>query len=159
MPRDSVAPLTVAWPGFAKDYAHLLDGVLFPYRDESHGGNFKSANYVETEVKNLRSKFGPNVPIVVGVFASRHSKLGLPSTDYVEEGLGEALGRQRFCLQAPAQGLGAGEICDSKATICRLMGEGLGGRYRDVNMQVNEMRSEQPLNSKASFASLCGEIE
>ena len=77
-------------PGFAKGYGPLMDGVLFPYRDESHGGNFKAANYVEAEVKTLRTMLPSSVPIVVGIFASRHSKLGLPSAEYVEQALKEA---------------------------------------------------------------------
>ncbi|HVM47580.1 MAG TPA: hypothetical protein VMU04_06105 [Candidatus Acidoferrum sp.] len=69
---------------FAKDYGPCCDGVMFPYRDESGGANLTNSTHVASEVKVLRDTFGPSVPIVVGVYASRHSKLGLSTPEYVE---------------------------------------------------------------------------
>ena len=69
---------------FARDYGPMLDGVMFPYRDESAGANFQNSDHVEKEVKHVRELFGPACPIIVGVFASRHSKLGLSTPDYVK---------------------------------------------------------------------------
>ena len=69
---------------FAKDYGPLCDGVMFPYRDESGGANFTNSAHVASEVKAMREKFGPACPIIVGVFGSRHSKLGVSAPEYVE---------------------------------------------------------------------------
>jgi len=70
-------------PAFARDYGPMLDGVMFPYRDESSGANFQNSDHVEREVKHVRDLLGPACPIIVGVFASRHSQLGLSTPDYV----------------------------------------------------------------------------
>jgi hypothetical protein len=69
---------------FAKDYGPVCDGVMFPYRDESGGANFTNSTHVAAEVKAMREKFGPACPIIVGVFGSRHSKLGVSAPEYVE---------------------------------------------------------------------------
>ena len=73
-----------ATPEFAKNYGPLCDGIMFPYRDESGGANFTNSVHLESEIKVLRERFGPSCPIIVGVFASRHSKLGISAPDYVE---------------------------------------------------------------------------
>lgn len=73
-----------ATAGFVKEYGPLCDGVMFPYRDESGGANLTNSTHVASEVKALREKFGPSCPIIVGVYASRHSKLGVSTPDYVE---------------------------------------------------------------------------
>jgi hypothetical protein len=70
---------------FVKNYGPLCDGIIFPYRDESGGANLTNSAHVESEVKTLREKFGPFCPIIVGVYASRHSKLGVSAPDYVEQ--------------------------------------------------------------------------
>jgi hypothetical protein len=73
-----------ATPEFAKNYGPLCDGIMFPYRDESGGANFTNSIHLESEIKVLCERFGPSCPIIVGVFASRHSKLGISAPDYVE---------------------------------------------------------------------------
>lgn len=86
-PRFAFLPCVyfkAATAGFAKDYGPLCDAVMFPYRDESGGANLTNSTRVDFEVKAMREKFGPACPIIVGVFASRHSKLGLSTPDYVE---------------------------------------------------------------------------
>ena len=80
-----------AKPAFVKNYGPLCDGIMFPYRDESGGANLTNATHVELEVKALREKFGPACPIIVGVYASRHSRLGSSTPSYVEEVLRAAL--------------------------------------------------------------------
>ncbi len=76
---------------FAQTYGPLLDGVLFPYRDESGGANLKNFDHVATEVNHLRQLFGPKMPIILDVYATAHSRLGATTTEYVlkvvEEGL------------------------------------------------------------------------
>ena len=74
-----------ATPQFAKKYGPLSDGIMFPYRDESGGANLTHASHVESEVKTLRDRFGPSCPIIVGVYANRHSKLGASTPRYVEQ--------------------------------------------------------------------------
>ncbi len=69
---------------FARDYGPLCDGIMFPYRDESGGANLTNSTRVASEVRTMRERFGPSCPIIVGVFASRHSRLGLSKPDYVE---------------------------------------------------------------------------
>jgi hypothetical protein len=86
-PRFAFLPccyFKAATAGFAKDYGPFCDGVMFPYRDESGGANLTNSTHVASEVKAMREKFGPSCPIIVGVFASRHSKLGVSAPDYVE---------------------------------------------------------------------------
>jgi len=73
-----------ATAGFVENYGPSCDGIMFPYRDESGGANLTNSAQVESEVKALREMFGPSCPIIVGVYASRHSKLGVSTPDYVE---------------------------------------------------------------------------
>ena len=77
--------------GFAKSYGPCCDGVMFPYRDESGGANLTNSTHVEVEVKAMRENFGPACPIIVGVYASPHSKLGASTPAYVEQVLRAAL--------------------------------------------------------------------
>jgi hypothetical protein len=72
-------------PKLAADYAGLFDGVLFPYRHESGGANLSDPSLVESEVARLRELFGPKVPIVLDVYATRHSRLGDSTPEYVRE--------------------------------------------------------------------------
>jgi hypothetical protein len=58
---------------------------MFPYRDESGGANLTNASHVASEVKILRERFGASRPIIVGVYANRHSKLGVSTPEYVEQ--------------------------------------------------------------------------
>jgi hypothetical protein len=74
-----------ATPDFVKNYGPLSDGVMFPYRDESGGANLTNATQVASEVAALRERFGSTCPIIVGVYASRHSKLGGSTPQYVEQ--------------------------------------------------------------------------
>jgi hypothetical protein len=71
--------------GYAKHYKGLFDAVLFPYRAESSGrGNLEDARRVESEIREMRAVFGKRVPIVIDVYASRHSKMGDSTPEYVE---------------------------------------------------------------------------
>jgi hypothetical protein len=79
-------------PEFAKTYAPLLDGILFPYRHESGGSNLKEWDLVESEVKRVKELCGPKFPVCIDVYASAHSKLGKSTPQYVEETM--KLGKQ-----------------------------------------------------------------
>lgn len=72
-------------PEFVKNYAPLLDGILFPYRHESGGANLKDADLVESEVQTVKGLTGANFPIVIDIYATAHSKLGASTPEYVEQ--------------------------------------------------------------------------
>jgi hypothetical protein len=72
-------------PAFAKRYGELLDGILFPYRSDSTTSGFADATQVAPEVKKLKERFGKNFPIIVDIYATRHSRLGPSTPEYVEQ--------------------------------------------------------------------------
>jgi hypothetical protein len=74
-----------ASPAFAKRYREFLDGILFPYRSESTKAGFADATQVAPEVKTIKERFGSDFPVVVDIYATRHSKLGASTADYVEQ--------------------------------------------------------------------------
>ena len=90
---------------FAKTYAPLLDGMLFPYRHESGGANLKDASLVEAEIKRIKELTGPDFPILVDVYASAHSTLGKTTPEYVRQvmvsGRDCADGVMVYCHQDP----------------------------------------------------------
>jgi hypothetical protein len=73
-----------ATPVFAQRYREFLDGILFPYRSESTKAGLSDATQVEPEVKTLKERFGPGFPIIVDIYATRHSKFGESTAEYVE---------------------------------------------------------------------------
>lgn len=70
---------------FAENYRGLFDGLLFPYRHESSGANLTDASLVEEEVAQIRQRIGPDLPVVVDVYATSHSRLGQSTPEYVEQ--------------------------------------------------------------------------
>jgi hypothetical protein len=74
-----------ATPVFVKNYREFLDGILFPYRSESTKAGLSDPTQVAPEVKTLKQRFGRDFPIVIDIYATRHSKLGASSPDYVEQ--------------------------------------------------------------------------
>jgi len=72
-------------PDFAKNYAPYLDGLLFPYRAESEGGNLKNGSLVDAEIARLRTLFNGEMPIYIDVYLTAHSRLGASTPSYVEE--------------------------------------------------------------------------
>lgn len=72
-------------PDFATKYAPYLDGLLFPYRAESEGGNLKNGSLVDAEIERLRTLFNGEMPIYIDVYLTAHSRLGASSPSYVEE--------------------------------------------------------------------------
>ncbi|MEL7587560.1 MAG: hypothetical protein AAGU19_12670 [Prolixibacteraceae bacterium] len=72
-------------PSFAENYGHLLHGILFPYRAESHSANLQDSEYVEREIGNLRKLFGPGCPVFLDIYATAHSRLGDSTPEYVGE--------------------------------------------------------------------------
>ncbi len=74
-------------PDFAAEYGLLVDGILFPYRAESAKMNLTDAQFVESEVARLRELLGPEMPIILDVYASSHSRLGSSTAGYVDEAM------------------------------------------------------------------------
>ncbi len=86
-PRFAFVPCVYysqAKPAFAKQYGEFLDGVLFPYRSESTTSGFTDSGSVVAEVKTLKERFGDDFPIIVDIYATRHSRLGASTPEYVE---------------------------------------------------------------------------
>lgn len=74
-----------ATPKFVSTYGEFLDGILFPYRSESTKAGFADAIQVGPEVKTLKQRFGQDFPIIVDIYATRHSTLGASTPEYVEQ--------------------------------------------------------------------------
>ncbi|MDX9880487.1 MAG: hypothetical protein RBS73_00380 [Prolixibacteraceae bacterium] len=72
-------------PGFAAKYGPFLDGILFPYRAESAGANLQDPSKVGNEIEQLRKMFAPGFPIIIDIYATRHSRLGPSTAGYVRE--------------------------------------------------------------------------
>jgi len=74
-----------ATSAFAKTYGKFLDGVLFPYRSESTTAGFADATQVVPEVQTIKQRFGQDFPVIVDIYATRHSRLGPSTPVYVEQ--------------------------------------------------------------------------
>jgi hypothetical protein len=74
-----------ATSAFAWKYKEFLDGILFPYRSESTTAGFTDTDSVIAEVKTLKQRFGTDFPIIVDIYATRHSRLGSSTPEYVEQ--------------------------------------------------------------------------
>jgi hypothetical protein len=94
-------------PAFAAAYGSLLDGILFPYRNESVSANLQDATHVESEIAALRTRFSPGFPVFLDIYATAHSSLGDPTAEYVKEvlarGMRSADGVLIYCHQDPEQ--------------------------------------------------------
>ena len=63
----------------------LIDGILFPYRRDSKTETFTSWQEAENEITNLKKLLGPSVPVIIYVYASRHSRIGISKPEFVRE--------------------------------------------------------------------------
>lgn len=72
-------------PAFAQSFSGLFDGILFPYRNDSGRANLTDTAAVETEVAKLKEVFGSGMPVLVDVYATKHSRLNDSSPEYVEQ--------------------------------------------------------------------------
>jgi len=90
---------------FVKNYGDMLDGILFPYRNESVSANLKDAGQVTSEIKALRAMFPLHFLIFLDVYATAHSSLGASTPEYVKQVMN--LGREAadgvliYCHQDP----------------------------------------------------------
>ncbi|MEY2830290.1 MAG: hypothetical protein RIQ33_2148 [Bacteroidota bacterium] len=76
---------------FANNYKEIMDGIIFPYRNESNEINLQNSNNVKSEILKIKEYLGANFPVIVDVYSSRHSKLGATSTNYVAEVIDAAI--------------------------------------------------------------------
>jgi len=92
-------------PRFAAAYGELLDGVLFPYRNESVKADLKDPGQVAAEIARVRQLFRPGLPVIIDVYATRHSSLGASTPAYVgavlEAGRAHGDGVIVYCHQNP----------------------------------------------------------
>lgn len=92
-------------PAFATAYGNLLDGILFPYRAESTGANLKDPSLVQPEIAAIRALFRKDLPVLVDIYATAHSRLGPSTPEYVKEVLSRskqyADGILIYCHQDP----------------------------------------------------------
>ncbi len=72
-------------PPFAADYKGLFDGVLFPYRHDSGKANLTDAGRVEYEVAAVREIVGPDVPVIIDVYVTKHARLEDSTPEYVRQ--------------------------------------------------------------------------
>ena len=79
-------------PQLAERYRPFLDGILFPYRHESGKRNLSQWDTLESEVATIRQRFGSTVPILVDVYATKHSQLNDSTPEYVKQVM--AIGRR-----------------------------------------------------------------
>ncbi|MEA3400590.1 MAG: hypothetical protein U9R79_05025 [Armatimonadota bacterium] len=107
-PRLAFVPCTyfpAATQDFADGYREILDGLLFYYRHESAGANLTDPSLCPDEIATLRERFGEGFPIILGLYASGHSRLGKTTPEYVEEvmtcGHELADGVHVYCHQEP----------------------------------------------------------
>lgn len=78
-------------PRFAQAYGAIIDGVLFPYRNESVRANLTDPAAVTAEVARLRELLGPRAAIVVDVYSNRHSTLGTSTPEYIRQVIADAM--------------------------------------------------------------------
>lgn len=71
---------------FVRNYGAILDGVLFPYLSESTHFNLDDPKQVTPEVQKMKSLLGPDIPVIVDIYATPYSTLPNGSQpQYVEE--------------------------------------------------------------------------
>ncbi|MGD9494795.1 MAG: hypothetical protein AB7Y46_00665 [Armatimonadota bacterium] len=86
-PRLAFVPCTyfpAATQDFANRYSGIIDGLLFYYRHESAGANLTDPSLCPDEIATLRERFGEDFPIILGFYATGHSRLGQTTPEYVE---------------------------------------------------------------------------
>lgn len=88
---------------YSKDYLPYFDGVLFPYKAESSGKETLSrSDLLVGEVDSLRKMF-KNLPLIIDIYSSAHSKAGSSTPSYVSEmiKLSEQYGNGLFIYTHP----------------------------------------------------------
>jgi hypothetical protein len=78
-------------PEFVKDYGPILDGILFPYRNESKEANLTDPSHVTSEIETIRNLFGHHFLVYLDIYASPHSKLGKSTPEYLRTALDQGI--------------------------------------------------------------------
>jgi hypothetical protein len=79
-----------ASPAFVRDLGPIIDGIFFPYRNESTKANLTDTAAVAEEIRILHERLGPGKAVVFMLYASRHSTLGSTTPEYCETALNAA---------------------------------------------------------------------
>lgn len=91
---------------FVKKYLPYMDGVLFPYRNESVKADLQTTSTAIPEMNKMKELYG-DIPMILDVYASGHSRLGQCSTEYIDQvvdaGMKTADGVLIFCHQDPVK--------------------------------------------------------
>jgi hypothetical protein len=67
-----------------REYRPLVDGILFPYRHEAGQRNLSQWDTLEAEIARVKKCFGRQLPVIVDVYATKHSQLNNSTAEYVE---------------------------------------------------------------------------
>ena len=62
-----------------------MDGVLFPYRHEAGKRNLSQWDTLEAELARVKQRFGGELPVILDVYATRHSQLNDSTAEYVQQ--------------------------------------------------------------------------
>jgi hypothetical protein len=88
-PRLAFIPCLYYWqmtnPALVAKYKPVIDGILFPYRHEMGKRNLSQWDTLAAEIGVFRKNFGPDFPIFVDIYATKHSQLNDSSPDYVRQ--------------------------------------------------------------------------
>ncbi len=68
---------------FAAGYGSLIDGIWFPYRNESVKTDLVDDSHVADEINTIRGWLGKKLPIFLSVYSSGHHEYGNPTTEYI----------------------------------------------------------------------------
>lgn len=72
-------------PQLAAKYRPFLDGVLFPYRHEAGKRNLSEWDTLEAELARVKERFGGGLPVILDVYATKHSQLNDSTAEYVKQ--------------------------------------------------------------------------
>jgi hypothetical protein len=72
-------------PKLAATYRPFVDGILFPYRHEAGKRNLSQWDTLEAEVARVKERFGGDVPVILDVYATKHSQLNDSNAEYVRQ--------------------------------------------------------------------------
>lgn len=68
---------------FAAGYGSIIDGIWFPYRNESVKTDMVDDSHVASEINTIRNYMGKSLLIFLCVYSSGHNLYGYPTTGYI----------------------------------------------------------------------------
>jgi hypothetical protein len=68
---------------FVARYGLSIDGIIFPYRNESIKMDLTDYSHASDEINTLRNFLGRSFPVFLDVYSSGHSKLGEPTMEFI----------------------------------------------------------------------------